>query len=332
MRPPRANARDAGAALLVVLLLVAVMSTVAVAVLDSIRFATRRGANVAARDQAVWYLLGAEQLATQVLRQSWSLDNDRTTLNEPWASEMLVFPIDGGRIEAQITDASNCFNLNGLLAGGQEGDTPAAVGPLGRLVTLLSAAGVDQDLAERLPALAADWIDEDLSPRRGGAEDDDYARATPPYRTPGGPFAEVEEVRALQGLTESDYQAVRPWLCAHPSPSPSRINVNTLAPEQGPLLSMVFDGALSPEAAADVILDRPPMGWSDLEAFFDLDQIARIASADDGRDAQLSVKTQFFELRARVYYLDAYVEGRALLRQAEDGAVAVVRRRFGADG
>lgn len=324
-----AEGRDRGAALLVVLLLVAVMTTVAVAVVDSIRFASRRSANVAARDQAVWYLMGAEQLAVQVLRRSWALDNDRTTLTEPWAGDMIVFPIEGGRIEAQITDGTNCFNLNALASAEED---VASSSPGGRLVTLLTAAEVDQSTAERVTALAADWIDPDLSVRRGGAEDDDYARAIPPYRTPGAAFAEVEEMRALDGVSERAFQAVQPWMCAHPTTAMSPININTVSPEQAPLLTMAFDGALSPELAADVLIDRPIGGWESIEEFYAVDQIALFAGEDDSRDAQLAVRSEFFQLRARVYYLDAYVEGRALLRQGADGSVAVLRRRFGADG
>ena len=52
-----------GMALLTVLLLVAVMSVVAVAILDDVRFSVRRATNVETQSQAQWYAAGAETLA-----------------------------------------------------------------------------------------------------------------------------------------------------------------------------------------------------------------------------------------------------------------------------
>ena len=52
-----------GMALLTVLLLVAVMSVVAVAILDDVRFSVRRATNLETQSQAQWYAAGAETLA-----------------------------------------------------------------------------------------------------------------------------------------------------------------------------------------------------------------------------------------------------------------------------
>ena len=56
-----------GMALLTVLLLVAVMSVVAVAVLDDVRFSVRRATNAETQAQAQWYAAGAESLARSQL-------------------------------------------------------------------------------------------------------------------------------------------------------------------------------------------------------------------------------------------------------------------------
>ena len=58
----RRRADREGMALLTVLLLVAVMSVVAVAILDDVRFSVRRAANVEFQSQAQWYAAGAENL------------------------------------------------------------------------------------------------------------------------------------------------------------------------------------------------------------------------------------------------------------------------------
>ena len=64
--------REEGAALLTVLLLVAVMSALAVAVLDDIRFGLKRTANAETVGQAQWYALGAETVArARLARLAW---------------------------------------------------------------------------------------------------------------------------------------------------------------------------------------------------------------------------------------------------------------------
>ena len=50
-------------AVLTVLLMVSVMSVVAVAILDDVRFSVRRTANVEFQSQAQWYAAGVENLA-----------------------------------------------------------------------------------------------------------------------------------------------------------------------------------------------------------------------------------------------------------------------------
>ena len=59
----KASRHREGMALLTVLLLVAVMSVVAVAVLDDVRFSVRRATNAEGQAQAQMYADGAELLA-----------------------------------------------------------------------------------------------------------------------------------------------------------------------------------------------------------------------------------------------------------------------------
>ena len=73
--------------------------------------------------------------------------------------------------------------------------------------------------------------------------------ATAPYRTGNTLFADAGELRAVAGMSPALYRRLRPWLCALPTSDLSPINLNTLSPEQAPLLAMLAPGQLGVERA-----------------------------------------------------------------------------------
>ena len=113
----RAADNREGMALLTVLLLVAVMSVVAIAVLDDVRFSVRRATNAETQAQAQWYASGAEALARGQVARLTAANLARTPLEPQWNGRRLGFPIEGGLISAVVTDGQACFNLNSLVEG-----------------------------------------------------------------------------------------------------------------------------------------------------------------------------------------------------------------------
>jgi general secretion pathway protein K len=329
-RANHARIGERGAALLMTLLLVAALAAVASSMSDGLRLAARRAANAEARDQALWHARGAETLALQVLRRDFEESPDVTTLEAAWARGPAVFDTDDGRIEAVIADRSNCFNLNSLATpAGERGRVadPAAVAELAALIVALGGAPAD---ARRFAAAAADWIDRDESPLGGGAEDFDYAGLEPPYRTANAPFVEVEEVRALFGVDELMFRALRPYLCAYPDPAPAVLNVNTLKAEDAALLATALGGVLDVEAAADAIAARPAAGWGSLDEFWSVEVVRAVAIPEAARH-RVAVTSRYFALDARVFHRDAYVEATSFLHRSGP-TVRVLWRRLGGAG
>jgi general secretion pathway protein K len=320
---------ERGAALLMTLMLVAALSAVAVSASERLSVAARRASNAEDRDQALWNLMGAEALARQIIRRDHEADGTRTTRDGLWARAGVSFLTDGGRIGGSILDRSNCFNLNSLgVLDGRRGYT-ANPETQAELQSLAEALDVDGGDAERLAAAAADWIDGDTSPRGRGAEDFDYQMLDPPYRAANAPFTEVEEVRALAGVSERTFRVMRPYLCAHPTAEPSRLNVNTLRDEDAPLLVAVLGGKLDLDAARDLIAERPAGGWIDAPSFWSSERFKDIAVEDAVRE-RIAVATRYFELDARVEHRGAVAEG-ATLFERTGAVVTVVSRRIGGD-
>ena len=316
---------EQGAALITVLLLVAVMSVLAVALLDDIRFGIRRAVNAGENGQAQWYALGAEAIAQARIA---ALGDGRTSLMGAWPDRVFTYPLDQGRMELRLADAGACFNLNSVVEGAgemlQRRDQGAA-----QFTTLLLALGFSDQDALALTAALVDFIDSDALREPAGAEDEAYAQAAFPRRTSGTLMAEASELRGLQGVSEDVYQRLRPYICALPINDLSRINVNILPPQKAVLLTAVTDGRLLPADAARLIALRPADGWrsdTDLRA---APPVAALGGSG-GLGQQVGLVTRFFRLEADVRHGDGEMLSSSLFEK-NGREVRLVSRRWGAE-
>jgi len=318
---------EEGAALLTVLLLVAVMAALSALALERLRLATHLAANGVALDQARAFAVGGEAVILSRIGDFAGPSISRTTLAGNWNGRGFTIPIPGGLAVARVRDGGNCFNLNSVAEGlaiNQLTTRPAGVA---QFVALQEAVGIDRVAATRVAAALADWIDGDDQPNPGGAEDSDYARAARPYRTANTLIAEPSELRAVASVTPELYATLRPWLCALPGTELSPINVNTLLPDQAPLLVMLMAGQLDVARAREALVRRPAEGWGNSSDFWRAQQ-PLVPPAD--AVTQLQVKTRWFALRLDVELAGAQVTETAMI----DGGLApprVVLRRWGDD-
>lgn len=310
--------QEQGVALLSVLLLVAVMSVMAVTVLDEIRFGVRRAGNAEAVGQARWYALGAEALARGRIA---ALVRSQVRL-AGWSGRTVSYPVDGGVIQARISDGAACFNLNSVVQPPLEAPRRRDEG-VAQFLDLAEALGVTPREAEMLAAALVDWIDVDPLRESGGAEDEAYDR----YRTAGALLAEVSELRAVRGFTPDLYARLRPHVCALPTTELSPINPNTLTDAQAPLLVMLTEGRMPLAAARRLIAARPAQGWS-REDFVGLPAFADAELSAQGMQ-QISERPRFFQLETEVTFGDAEVFSSALLEADAAGRVRLAARRWG---
>lgn len=321
--PRSVRASERGAALLTVLLLVAVIAVLAGAMLEKLRLSTRLAANAEAGEQARAWAAAAETMATVRIDSLLSQARDRVTLAGGWNGRPMPLPLPGGGLAvARVSEGSNCFNVNGLVAEGTPGVYASVPEQRAQLTRLLRLAGVTPQAAEQAAAGAADWIDSDGDQQSGGAEDGSYTGQVVGYRTAGTLMSDVSELRAIAGMTPEVYAAARPWLCALPVAAPARVNVNTLAPEQAPLLAMLAPDTLSVDAARQLIARRPEQGWSDAAAIW------TGTAPPPAAAAQTAVKSTWFRLAVDVRVPGAELEERALI-DATRLPVRLVARQWG---
>ena len=323
------RAGEEGAALLTVLLLVAVLAVLSAVALERLRMGTALAANGASIEQARSYALAAETVARYRIGDLIQRESGRTTLEGDWAGRPTNFPIDGGLATARIDDGGNCFNLNSLVERDQNGTLtarPLAIAQFGRLIALL---GADGRTADQVAVAAADWIDSDIRPLPGGAEDSAYETAGRTDRTANTLMAEASELRVVAGVTPGLYSRLRPLVCALPVTDLSAINVNTLRIDQAPLLAMLVAG-LDPARAAAAIGLRPQIrGYESLSAFWNLPPLAAVG-ADIGRD-QAKLATRWFDVTLDVELQGAELHENALI-DAQMKPGKLVYRSYGERG
>ncbi len=316
----RIDPRERGAALLTVLMLVAVIAVMAGGALEKLRLSTRLASNAASGEQARAYAVAAEAMAVVRVGDLMASSPKRITLAGGWSGRPFGLPLPGGGLAtARVSEGGNCFNLNALVtqvAPGvySSGDITQRV----RFTRLMGLIGIPQQVAQQVAGGAADWIDTDQDQQAGGAEDARYTG----YRTAGTLMADPSELRAVAGVTPEIYAALRPWICALPTTEAAKINVNTLLPEQAPLLAMVGPDTLSVDAARALLMKRPPQGYGDANAVFG--GLANAGSQDT------AVTSTWFDLQIDVSVPGATLEERALI-DATRLPVRLVSRQWGED-
>ncbi|MBI0474480.1 general secretion pathway protein GspK [Sphingomonas sp. MA1305] len=319
---------ERGAALLTVLMLVAVIAVMAAMALEHLRLSTRLAGNAADGEQARAYARAAEVLATTRVTDLLGQAGDRVTLAGGWSDRPIPLPLPGGgSAVARVRDGGNCFNLNSLVRAAGPGLYAEYFEQRVQFVRLMRLLGIPSQAGEGIAAAATDWIDSDQNPLPGGAEDAVYLGKEISYRTAGTLMADPSELRAVNGVTPDIYAKLRPWICTLPKAQPTTLNVNTLTPEQAPLVAMLFPDTLSVEAARSMIMRRPPAGFADATAFLNLASGNGTVSTASG---QFAVKTTWFALAIDVVQGQARIKERALI-DATRLPARLVARQWGDD-
>lgn len=342
MGSPKGISRQQGVALILVLLVVALMSLVATALMSRVGLDVRRVANQAEARQAQWYGLGGERLARGLIEASLRAD-DRIHLEQAWASPLLSYPIDGGFMQLAVEDLQSCFNLNALSATAtpQGGETEAPARVLAQFESLVRAVDEEGLLHPRgLLEPLRDWLDADTLPTGlAGAEDLYYTRLDPPYLPANGPLGGVSEINLTSGVRDLYLQddeeslevlrRLQDFLCALPTED-WVLNLNTLGEDDLPLLMALFEGELEREQLEDWLAQRPPEGYREVDEFWSHIEADEALSErlDSTVKEQLAVTSGFFLARVQVSLYDAQRVVRAWLR-VEDGQPRTWRRQYG---
>lgn len=318
-----------GAALILVLLLVATLSFIALAMSERTVLAASRSFNSRTRSEMLWRAFGAEALARTTIKAAMEASNGKLTRTNPLVAKQLDLPMDGGVARLQVVDRTRCFNLNSLvdLGSGDAGAVNDAA--VAELLELGRAAGADVSDLDSIAAGIVDWIDPDTLQEPNGAEDGLYTLLPTPYRTGSQRLADVSELRAIAGIDRVAYAELRPFVCALPNGAPAPVNVNMLTEADAPLISAMVKGQVGMAEIRDVIAARPPEGYATEEDFWNAEAFAE-AGVDEATRTRVKLSSRYLEVNGTIEYYGASLDLGLLFEVDDNGRARLLSRRLGA--
>jgi len=325
---PPPSTQEKGAALISALLLVALMTTVALAIATDMRFSMRRAANLDIRDQSYWYALGARDFAESMVERAMGSPEEALTPSAAWLSGPQIFPIEDGQLAGTIRDGNNCFNVNSLVVAGGNGLLVEDPQQRRRFERLMDAAGIPLNVAALIAGQAVDWIDSDARPVVSGGEDEIYAEGERGYRTANTLMVERQELLSLAAMTPALYERIAPLVCTRPVAEPLPLNINTLRFDQAPLMMAAFDGRLSRTDVEGLLIQRPQDGYGEIAEFWALPAIQAL-EPDAAMQSVLATTTNYFEIEIDVFYAGMRFELFELIEWRGGGDVRRVSQRYG---
>lgn len=318
-----------GAALILVLLLVATLSFIALAMSERTVLASSRSFNSRARSEMLWRAFGAEALARTAIKAAMQASDGKLTGTNPLVAKQLDLPMEGGIARLRVVDRTRCFNLNSLVDLGSGGAGAVNDAAVAELLELGRAAAADMSDLESVIARVVDWIDPDTLQEPSGAEDGLYTLLPTPYRTGSQKLADVSELRAIAGFDRIAYAELRPFVCALPNGAPTPVNVNMLTEADAPLISAMVKGQVGMDEIRDAIEARPPEGYATEGDFWNYGAFAE-AGVDEATRARAKLSSRYLEVNGTIEYYEASLDLRLLFEVDDNGRARLLSRRLGA--
>ncbi|EWH04047.1 general secretion pathway protein GspK [Pseudoalteromonas lipolytica SCSIO 04301] len=323
--------RSQGAALVIVLFIVALAAMLAVEMSANLMVQVQRSTNIQSHQQAKWYAFAAEELAIKAIKQTKKDDPDKIHLGQVWAQQGGVpYPVDNGTLSGTITDLQACLNLNALRTkpvqqtGSANKTNPAHKALLALLENIEDLPADESE--EAMADSVYDWLDEDSITYRSGAEEDEYLSRKYPYMTANSFFASTSELRLVKGFNPLVMEKVLPFICVIPDSELLAINVNTLPNESAIILSSLIDG-LSLSGAESVLSSRPEEGFDDMNAFFEQVNQQGAQNVEAVKDL-FTINSDYFKLQTQAEFAELRFSMTTLLH-ANNGKVTILARKFG---
>lgn len=303
--------RQRGVALLTAMLIVAIVAIAGSTMLTQMNFAMHRSGNIWLDEQAWWYGVGVERWLGTILRRD-AQNSEIDTLNEAWARDVDVLPIEGGGISGRVIDLQGRFNVNNLAAANPE----RAIQQFSRLMRIV--AETDPVTARTVAQSARDWIDADIQPTRpDGAEDNYYLGLNPAYRTGNQRMISASELRAVRGMNAELFRALEPYITA--LPEPTAINVNTAT---APVLASLAEG-IDLSTAKTLVEKRKEQPWENPREFLQEGALAGLGDTVQTQD--ISVSSRYFGASGTVTISRVQLNFHSVLVRGSNGSTRILR-------
>lgn len=263
--------KQKGVALLVVLILLVMMSALAAKISQQFCRNLQKTHYQVSQQQLRWAMQAQEKVVKDRLQTDATGENKALNLDGDWHQPLETRGEDY-TVVSQVEDAQDCFNVNNLLAAEKipQGQNAPAVPEKPRneqiVEQILTESGISHTTAEEVYQQLVDYLDGDATTAKDGAESNAWAGVLPARQPANQMMRTIAEIKQLPAFPVAAYPKVSKLLCALPD-SASKVDVNTLKPEQAALLAALFPGKLTEDDAVRLIDSRPETGWENMETF-----------------------------------------------------------------
>ena len=303
--------RVRGVALLMVLFILVLITTLSVYLVEEEHLAIRRISNQRDAEQGFQMTVGAEQWALKILERD-GRENNVDHLKESWTVLLPEVKVEEGTLLSEVQDLQGLFNINNLASGRDEVWYPLFT----RLLVVL-------DINEAVADALVDWIDgnQDIT-GSNGAEDADYLGLDVPHRTADRMIADVGELIWVKGFDEDVMATLSPFITALPEKN-SKININTCPPL---LMRVLAKEILSSSAAESLIAGRGEEGYQNTEAFITRTELA---AESDNVEPLITINSKYFQVRSEAKFgrLTTVLLSTVQRKSGGDKATVLTRRR-----
>lgn len=300
-----------GVALIVVLVIVAIATVVAVTFTGQQQRGIRRTALMLHYDQAIHYAYGAEAWAIGLLSADMAA-NQTDHLGESWAKPLEEKLASGGVIAAQLYDLQARVNINNL-KGGDDGNAQNVEIIRNLFANLKAPDGA----VDRL----IDWIDSDSETRfPNGAEDLVYLQSKVPFLAANN---SIEDITELRIFLESEKVSDDLLTSTVALPEKTKININTAPAE-------VLQAAIPKLSDGDIkslLKSLSTKGFENREEMLEHPLLkGRITEG-----SPIDINSSYFLLEVHVSHGEADMHLYTSLHRDDLGKVSVIRRKLISD-
>ena len=256
-----------GVVLISTLLIVMVMAIISIQISKKFFLSIQRDSYIDFKNHSLQLLLSSEKEAIASIQKEINSSNEKLTNKDPVLNQSYFFANELATIQVDVSDASNCFNLNSIFIKTGDG-VQIKKDNKEWLERLLRLKGFDTPETESFIDQLIDWVDPDNQPLNFGAENYFYIGPLSPINqyTPKRLLSNLSEIKSFPVLDQMDFNKISNNLCVLPGISNQLMNVNTLNNTHKNLVASFFDEE-NLEFIESQILDIPENGYDSANEF-----------------------------------------------------------------
>ena len=285
-----------GIVLISTLLIVMVMSIISIQISKNFFLSIQRDLYIDFKNHSLQLLLSSEKQAIKSIQKEIISSNGKLINKDPVLNQSYFFSNELATIQVDVSDASNCFNLNSIFIKTSD-SVQIKKDNREWLERLLRLKGLDAPEIESFIDQLIDWVDPDNQPLNFGAENYFYIGPLSPINqyTPKRLLSNLSEIKNFPVLDQISFKKISNNLCVLPGLSNQLINVNTLNDSHTNLIASLFDEE-NLEFIESQILDTPENGYDSANEFAN-----KISQSVSWPSQVLSINSKTFLISTKIY-------------------------------